>query len=137
MNIITIIPSNIEITVALISAGTTIFLFILTGIGRFFYTRYSLNYKLKKEYNFEQRKSIKVNLARSKTPLIKAAEELNYRLWNLSDNIIIKVPRSIVYFSHISNNLFNIFMLCLKFAFKLHEINHATSTILYITGISL
>jgi len=87
MNIITIIPSNIEITVALISAGTTIFLFILTGIGRFFYTRYSLNYKLKKEYNFEQRKSIKVNLARSKTPLIKAAEELNYRLWNLSDNI--------------------------------------------------
>ncbi len=76
-----------ELTAAAISAITAIAVLILTGIVRYFYTRYSLNYKLKKEYNFEQKKNIKVNLARSKTPLIKAAEELNYRLWNLSKNI--------------------------------------------------
>jgi hypothetical protein len=87
MGVSKFITEHPEVTAAVISAVTAIFVLILTGIGRYFYTRHSLNYKLKKEYNFEQKKSIKVSLARTKTPLIKAAEELNYRLWNLSKNI--------------------------------------------------
>jgi hypothetical protein len=81
------IKDNPEVVAAVISAITAIVVLILTGIGRYIYTRYSLSYKLKKEYNFEQKKNIKMNLARSKTPLIKAAEELNDRLWNLSQNV--------------------------------------------------
>lgn len=75
------------IIVAIISSATTILVLILTGISRYFFFLFSLTYKLKREYNFSQKKNIKLELSRSKTPLIKAAEELNYRLWNLSKNI--------------------------------------------------
>jgi len=46
-----------------------------------------LGYKLRKEYTFKQRMGIKEKIASSKTPLIRSAEELNSRLWNLSKNI--------------------------------------------------
>ncbi|WP_238710256.1 hypothetical protein [Oceanipulchritudo coccoides] len=35
------------------------------------------------EYTFEQQKSIKEEISKSKTPLLQATENLNYRLWNL------------------------------------------------------
>lgn len=78
--------SNLSVGVqsVIISSITTLVLFIIGGVAKFIYDRYSLNYKMKREYNFQQRKKIKENLSQTKTPLIKAAEELNYRLWNLS-----------------------------------------------------
>ncbi|OHD10825.1 MAG: hypothetical protein A2Y41_13415 [Spirochaetes bacterium GWB1_36_13] len=69
---------------AIISSLTTVFLFIIGGVVKYFYTKISLKYKMNKEYTFNQKKNIKELLAKSKTPLIKAAEELNYRLWNLN-----------------------------------------------------
>lgn len=55
--------------------------------GKALYESISMHYKMRKEYYFKQKKSIKEKLALTKTPLIKSAEELNYRLWNLSNNI--------------------------------------------------
>ena len=75
---------SVGVQSVIISSITTIALFIIGGVAKLIYDRYSLNYKMKREYNFQQRKKIKENLSQSKTPLIKAAEELNYRLWNLS-----------------------------------------------------
>ncbi|MBN1184186.1 MAG: hypothetical protein JXB49_17980 [Bacteroidales bacterium] len=72
---------------AIISASVTVFLFVIGGIVKLIYEKYSLNYKMKREYYFEQRKKIKEILSKSKTPLIKSAEELNYRLWNLTSHI--------------------------------------------------
>lgn len=78
---------DIKIQVALISSGTTILIFLLKWLISWIYERYSLRYKMRIEYDFVQRKKIKEQLALIKTPLIKSAEELNYRLWNLSKNI--------------------------------------------------
>lgn len=79
--------NTVAIQAAIISAITSIFIFCLGLIFKIWYEKHSLKYKMKKEYNFEQRKKIKEILASTKTPLIKSAEELNDRLWNLSENI--------------------------------------------------
>jgi len=76
-----------EMQSAIISASVTIILFVIGGLAKFIYEKHSLNYKMKREYYFEQRKKIKEILSKSKTPLIKSAEELNYRLWNLTSHI--------------------------------------------------
>ncbi len=78
---------DLTVQIALISSFTTITVLVLKGIFNLVYKRYSFQYKMRKEYDFVQRKSIKEQLAKSKTPLIKASEELNYRLWNLSNYI--------------------------------------------------
>ena len=78
---------NIQIQVLIISSVTTITIFSLKGLGKLIYEKYSFEYQMKKEYDFNQRKRIKEGLAKTKTPLIKAAEELNYRLWNLTTHI--------------------------------------------------
>lgn len=71
----------------IISSLVSIFVVFLSTLLKYWYERRSLNYKIQKEYYFKQRVSIKEKLSESKTPLIKASEELNYRLWNLSENI--------------------------------------------------
>ena len=71
----------------IISASTSLFICIFPLLFTIFREKYILRYKLKKEYLFNQRIGIKECLASSRTPLIKASEELNYRLWNLSNNI--------------------------------------------------
>jgi hypothetical protein len=68
---------------ALISATTTIVVLLLSAAGKWFYSKKSLHYKLKTEYTFEQQKSIKEEISKTKVPLLQAAETLNYRLWNL------------------------------------------------------
>ncbi len=75
------------IIAGIISAVVSITIFILKGCWDWFQEKYMLRYKLKKEYTFNQKMKIKEGLAKSKTPLIKAAEELNYRLWDFSDHI--------------------------------------------------
>ena len=72
---------------ALISGIVALLTLLLGGICKFFYEKYSLSYKMKKEFYFKQRIEIKSKLSLTKTPLIKSAEELNYRLWNLSNHI--------------------------------------------------
>ena len=72
---------------SIISATTSVIICIIPLIINFIREKYLLEYKLRKEYTFKQRMGIKEKLASSKTPLVRAAEELNYRLWNLSQNI--------------------------------------------------
>lgn len=72
---------------AIISAIVSVVICFIPYIFNFFREKYMLGYKLRKEYTFKQRMGIKEKLASSKTPLIRSAEELNYRLWNLSKNI--------------------------------------------------
>ena len=88
-SIIDLVKTKEQVVVisALISAFVSISIFLLGWIMKFFYERYSLNYKLTREHSFEQRKNIKAILAKSKTPLLKAADNLNHRLWNLARNI--------------------------------------------------
>jgi hypothetical protein len=78
---------DIVLQVAILSSLTTLIVFLLGCIFKYLYEKSSMSYKMKKEYLFEQRKKIKENLCKTKTPLIKSAEELNYRLWNLSKYI--------------------------------------------------
>lgn len=75
------------IIAGIISAVVSITMFILKGCWDWFQEKYMLRYKLKKEYTFNQRMHIKESLAKSKTPLIQASEELNSRLKNFSKNI--------------------------------------------------
>jgi len=76
-----------KLQVVIYSLTTTIATLILKSILNNFYNKRFLNHKLNKEYDFSQKKKIKEELALTKTHLIKASEELNYRLWNLSNNI--------------------------------------------------
>jgi hypothetical protein len=80
-------PMDVKLQIALISAAVSISILLVKGIATFFYRKYDLRYKMKKEYDFKQKKLIKESLAGVKTPLVKAAEDLNYRFWNLSTHI--------------------------------------------------
>lgn len=71
----------------IISSGTSIVIFVLGSIFGFIKDRYSLSYKLKKEFNFEQKKKLKEEIAKNKTHLLNSVEELNHRLWNFSQNV--------------------------------------------------
>jgi hypothetical protein len=61
--------------------------FLLGWFFKVIYDRYSLNFRLNKEFTFEQKKSVKQQIAKTKTPILNAAEEFNSRLWNFIDNI--------------------------------------------------
>lgn len=56
-------------------------------IAKIVYERYTLNYKLKVEYTFEQKKKLKEEIAKNKIHLLNSMEELNHRLWNFSQNV--------------------------------------------------
>lgn len=66
------------------------FTFIAGIIAKIIYERYTLNYRLKIEYTFEQKKKLKEEIAKNKTALLNATEELNHRLWNFSQHISTK-----------------------------------------------
>jgi len=78
---------DIKLQVIIISSSTSIIVFVLGWIIRVFYERNSLKFRLKKEFEFEQKKKLKQDIAKNKIPLLNIAEELNYRLWNLNENI--------------------------------------------------
>ncbi|PKA23522.1 hypothetical protein CH381_25420 [Leptospira sp. mixed culture ATI2-C-A1] len=63
------------------------FLLLIGWILRLFFERFSWKTKLKTDYEFNQRRKIKEKISNSKNPLLKAAEELNYRLWNFNQHI--------------------------------------------------
>ena len=62
--------------------------FVVGWIAKIVYERYTLNYKLKVEYDFEQRKRLREEIGKNKMHLINTSEEFNYRLWNFNDNIL-------------------------------------------------
>lgn len=78
---------DIHIQTLLVSIFTSIIVSMIPLIFNWWKDKYMLKFKLRREYAFKQRWCIKEKLANSKTPLLKAAEELNFRLWNLSENI--------------------------------------------------
>lgn len=78
---------DIKIQAALISAITSIFIFGVGWLIKIFHETYSLNYKLQKEYKFEQKKLIKEEIVKTKVPLLNAVEDFNYRMFNFNKNI--------------------------------------------------
>ncbi|MGY5353644.1 hypothetical protein [Wenyingzhuangia sp. IMCC45467] len=64
-----------------------VFTFIFGWITKIIYERYTLNFKLKKEFEFEQKKKLKEEIAQNKMKLLNSAEELNHRLWNFSQHV--------------------------------------------------
>lgn len=76
-----------DFQVIIISAITSLFTLAITSIFKLFSDKYSLNYRLNKEFVFEQRKNIKQEISKNKILLLNSAEELNHRLWNLRENI--------------------------------------------------
>ena len=72
---------------AIIGGIISLFIFFSGWVFKIFYDQYSLNFKLKREFQFEQKKSIKQEIAKTKTPILNVGEELNYRLWNFIPNI--------------------------------------------------
>lgn len=79
--------SDPKIQSSIISALVTVAMFVLGWIFKIIYDKHSLNYKLKQEYTFEQKKRIKEGISKTKTPLLQASESLNHRFWNLESNI--------------------------------------------------
>jgi len=81
--------SNVEgkLFIVLVSSLTSIVVFILGWIIKILYERRSLTYKLKKEYEFEQKKALKIDIATHKVSLLNIVEDFNYRLWNFKENI--------------------------------------------------
>ena len=79
--------ADIKLQVVIISSLTSIAIFLLGWLIKVIYERNSLNYKLKKEYQFEQKKKLKEEIAKNKMHLLNSAEELNHRLWNFSQHV--------------------------------------------------
>lgn len=71
------ISMDVKIQTAIISALVSVFLWVCKSLYEWVHDKYIFSYRLKKEYSFKQQMAIKEKLATSKTPLIKAAEELN------------------------------------------------------------
>ncbi|MBU3822515.1 hypothetical protein KO566_10610 [Flavobacteriaceae bacterium XHP0103] len=74
---------NIDFSTYLIPVLT----FIFGWITKIVYERYTLNFRLKKEFEFEQKKKLKEEIAQNKMRLLNSAEELNHRLWNFSQHV--------------------------------------------------
>ncbi len=78
---------DIKLQAAIISAITSLCVFGLGWLFKVMHESYSLNYKLQKEYKFEQKKLLKEEIVKTKVPLLNAAEEFNYRMFNFNKNI--------------------------------------------------
>lgn len=78
---------DIKLQVVIISSGTSILIFLIGWFFKFIYERYSLSYRLSKEFEFEQKKKLKEEIAKNKTHLLNSIEALNHRMWNFSQNV--------------------------------------------------
>ncbi len=78
---------DIKLKTVIISASTSLTIFTVGWLIKIFHDRYSINYKLKREYVFEQQKNIQQEIAKTKIPLLNSAEAINNRLWNFINNI--------------------------------------------------
>ena len=73
-----------QATAAIVAALTSLVTVLLTLLTKNFIEKKLLVFKLDTEHKFEQRKKIKGVLAASKSHLLTASENLNYRLWNFA-----------------------------------------------------
>ncbi|MGU3815398.1 hypothetical protein [Vibrio diabolicus] len=78
--------SDPKIQAALIAAVVSVFVLILKGISRPIWERYFHTYKLESDYRFEQKKQVREAISKHKIALLNAAESLNHRMWNFSEN---------------------------------------------------
>lgn len=78
---------DISLQTTIISGLTSIIVLFLTWIYSTLNERYNLNYKLKKEYEFEQKKKLKEEIAKNKIRLLNSIEEMSYRIYNLNLNL--------------------------------------------------
>ncbi|MGS4347111.1 hypothetical protein ACKUSY_16285 [Myroides odoratus] len=78
---------DIKVQVVIISSVTSVLIFLVGWLFKFIYERYSLSYKLNKEFEFEQKKKLKEEIAKNKIHLINSIEALNHRMWNFSQNV--------------------------------------------------
>ena len=78
---------DFKVQAALISSATTIILFFVGWLFRGIYERISLHYRLNKEFQFEQKKKLKEEIAKNKIHLLNAVEEISHRLWNFTQNV--------------------------------------------------
>src|SRR5690554_4545564 len=78
---------DIKLQVVIISSGTSVLIFLIGWFFKFIYERYSLSYRLSKEFEFEQKKKLKEEIAKNKTHLLNSIEALNHRMWNFSQNV--------------------------------------------------
>lgn len=75
-----------EVQAALIAAAVTLFVLVLQVFSKPLWERYFHRFKLEVEYKNDQRKRVREAISKHKVPLLNAAEYLNHRLWNFSDN---------------------------------------------------
>ena len=78
---------DIKLQVVIISSITSLTVFLIGWLFKFIYERISLSYKLNKEFQFEQKKKLKEEIAKNKTHLLNSTEALNHRMWNFSQNV--------------------------------------------------
>lgn len=79
---------DLTLQTLLISTLTTALFGIFTRFYNILHERYSLTYKLRKEFEFSQRKMLKEEIAKNKIPLLNILEELNYRILTLNKNMV-------------------------------------------------
>ena len=78
---------DIKVQVVIISSITSLTVFLFGWLFKIFYERFSLSYKLNVEFQFEQKKRLKEEIAKNKTHLLNATEGLNHRMWNFSQYV--------------------------------------------------
>lgn len=78
---------DVDLKVVIISASTSISIFFVGWIIKFWYEKYSLNYKLRREFVFEQKRKFKEEISINKVGLLNIAEQLNYRLWGFNYSV--------------------------------------------------
>lgn len=78
---------DLPLQVVIISSLTSLVLFLIGWFFKVFYDRFSLTHKMKKEFEFEQKKKLKEEIAKNKTHFLNSVEELNHRMWNFSQNV--------------------------------------------------
>lgn len=71
---------------ALVGAGSTLTVLVITGVTKPFWEKYIYKYKLQFDHNYEQKKKIKAAISKHKVQLLDSSDALNHRLWNFIEN---------------------------------------------------
>lgn len=75
------------IVAAVIAAITSIITLLISSAIKSIIDKDFHKYKLKSDFEYEEKKKIKEQLSLNKMKLLNAAETLNHRLWNFTDNV--------------------------------------------------
>jgi hypothetical protein len=76
----------IAAAVALLTNALSIVITFFTPIGSFLIAKLQLRDKLQTEYEYEQRKKLRELIGRYHGRVLQAAEDMNYRIFNLYTN---------------------------------------------------